>query len=429
MKILAVIPARGGSKRILHKNVKDFYGKPIIAYSIDAALKAGCFEKVMVSTDDPEIAKVARRYGASIPFMRSAKTSDDYATTADVIAEVLRRMEVNGHIFDAVACIYATAPFVTPERLKEAAEMLERGEAQSVFTCVEYSYPIQRSLVVDAEGRVAMKYPEYATARSQDLEKSYHDAGQFYFSTVRSFCECGSLWGPDTRPIILPELEVQDLDTPADWKLAELKFKMLGRHSDMTPQIRKTVTRGRTPGPRRTLVQFKKMPVELTDKFPDHIKIGRFSFESYTVMDDMTSKIMLRGRNDPEVARHMVNRKPVSTGEHNLFVDSLRSRDDKVYYAVTHTNGDVIGSVNLERTGTARMERGIWIDPSQWGKDLAVKLLARLYDYIHRAMGVAIVETKVRLDNAASRRLEEKLGAEEVRRDDEYVYYETRLSE
>lgn len=227
MKRIAIIPARGGSKRIPRKNVKDFLGIPIIAYSIKAAVESGVFDEVMVSTDDKEIASVARQYGASVPFMRSDDTANDFATTADVINEVLDRYEAEGNKYDVVACIYATAPFVTAERLIQASESLDGSGFDSAFTCVEFSYPVLRSLVVNDEGAISMKWPEYRRSRSQDLPKFYHDAGQFYFSTVDAFRNANGFWGDNTAPIILSELEVQDLDTPTDWALAEMKYKLL----------------------------------------------------------------------------------------------------------------------------------------------------------------------------------------------------------
>lgn len=232
MKRIAIIPARGGSKRIPRKNVKDFLGMPIIVYSIKAALESGVFDEVMVSTDDEEIAAVAREYGASVPFFRSANTSDDYATTADVIDEVLDRYRETGNEFDVVACIYATAPFVTPQRLMEASSLLDKGIFDSAFTCVAYSYPVQRGLGIGKDGRISMKWPEYRSSRSQDLETVYHDAGQFYISTVKAYRKARSFWGDNTAPIILSELEVQDLDTPTDWKLAEMKYSVLNKISE-----------------------------------------------------------------------------------------------------------------------------------------------------------------------------------------------------
>ncbi len=229
MKSICIIPARGGSKRIPRKNVKDFLGKPIIAYSIEAALKSGIFDEVMVSTDDKEIADVALKYGAKVPFLRSAETSNDFATTSAVINEVLDRYKQNGQEFDVICCVYATAPFVTPEKLRQAGRILEEGRFDSAFTCTAFSYPVLRGLVIDDKGRIAMKWPEYRNSRSQDLPQFYHDAGQFYFATTEAFRKADSFWGENTAPIIVSELEVQDLDTPTDWVLAEMKFKLISK--------------------------------------------------------------------------------------------------------------------------------------------------------------------------------------------------------
>ena len=225
MKNIAIIPARGGSKRIPRKNIKPFMGKPIIAYSIEAALQSGLFDEVMVSTDDKEIAEIACKYGAQVPFMRSAEMSNDYAGTADVILEVLQMYKEQGREFETVCCIYSTAPFVTSERLREAYGKMN-SEIDSVFTCVTYSYPIQRSLHI-VDGKISMVYPEYKNARSQDLEPIYHDAGQFYFSRTASFMESRTFWGENTVGLVLSELEVQDLDTQTDWMLAEMKYELL----------------------------------------------------------------------------------------------------------------------------------------------------------------------------------------------------------
>jgi len=225
MKNIAIIPARGGSKRIPRKNIKSFMGKPIIAYSIEAALQSGLFEEVMVSTDDDEIAGIARECGAKVPLMRSAETSNDYAGTADVILEVLEMYEMLGRKFDTVCCIYPTAPFVTLDRLTEAYSKLTEG-IDSVFTCVAYSYPVQRSLHIVDE-RISLVYPEYAASRSQDLEPFYHDAGQFYVTRTTAFNQEKTFWGQNTVGLILSELEVQDLDTLTDWTLAEMKYKLL----------------------------------------------------------------------------------------------------------------------------------------------------------------------------------------------------------
>lgn len=227
MKSICIIPARGGSKRIPRKNIKDFLGKPIIAYSIEAALSSGIFDEVMVSTDDKEIAEVALKYGAKVPFLRSEVTSNDFATTADVINEVVDWYKSHGKEFEVICCIYATAPFVTVDKLREASDIVNNGAFDSAFTCTAFSYPVLRGLVIDDNGRIAMRWPEYKTARSQDLPTLYHDAGQFYFATSKAFHKANSFWGENTAPIVVSELEVQDLDTLTDWALAEMKFKLI----------------------------------------------------------------------------------------------------------------------------------------------------------------------------------------------------------
>ena len=221
-KRLAMITARGGSKRIPRKNIKEFCGKPILFYSIEAALNAGVFDEVMVSTDDEEIAQLAKQAGATVPFMRSEATANDYASTDEVIMEVLKEYEKQGKTFDSFCCIYPTAPFITSERLKEAMELLDR--ADSVMPVVAFSYPPQRGLIVNGNGYVERQFPEYATARSQDLEKIYHDCGQFYACRTIPFMEAGTTDVEKLVPLVLSEMEVQDIDTPEDWEIAEIKY-------------------------------------------------------------------------------------------------------------------------------------------------------------------------------------------------------------
>lgn len=224
MSTVAIITARGGSKRIPKKNIKEFCGKPIIAYSIEAALNSKVFDEVMVSTDSEEIASIAKQYGASVPFLRSEETSNDYATTADVIAEVLEQYKNTGKAFDHFACIYPTAPFVTGVRLAEAEQLLKN--ADGVVSVVRYSFPPQRAFVIRNE-KVAYQYPEYEKSRSQDLEPIYHDCGQFYMCSVEAFNKYHSMILPNTKPYIMPEEEVQDIDTMSDWEIAEAKYKVL----------------------------------------------------------------------------------------------------------------------------------------------------------------------------------------------------------
>lgn len=224
-KAIAIITARGGSKRIPHKNIKEFCGRPIIEYSIEAALKSGVFDEVMVSTDDLEIAGIAKQAGAKVPFFRSAKNSGDMAATHEVILEVLDEYEKQGAAFAEVCCIYPTAPFLTAEKLKESMCKLEESGADGVVPVVAYSFPPQRCFVID-KGRVAYKWPENRLVRSQDLERYYHDCGQFYLLRVESFRKEQSMVLKNTVPYIMDEMEVQDIDNLEDWELAEVKFKM-----------------------------------------------------------------------------------------------------------------------------------------------------------------------------------------------------------
>lgn len=226
MKSLAVITARGGSKRIPKKNIKEFCGKPIISYSINAALKSECFDEVMVSTDDEEIMRVALECGAKVPFLRSKSNSDDFATTVDVLSEVLKEYLKSGLSFTYMCCIYPTAPFVTAEKLKAAMKLLCDTGADSVIPVVPFSFPPQRGLLLE-EGDIHFQYPEYTLSRSQDLEKIYHDCGQYYCVNVERFLSCGKFFTENTKAVITDEMEVQDIDNMTDWKLAELKYKVL----------------------------------------------------------------------------------------------------------------------------------------------------------------------------------------------------------
>lgn len=226
MKSIAIITARGGSKRIPKKNIKEFCGKPIIAYSIDAAIGSGVFNEVMVSTDSEEIAEIAKAYGAKVPFMRSERTSDDFATTSDVINEVIEKYNEMGETFDCICCIYPTAPFVTSEKLANAVRIAEESDVDGVIPVVKFSFPPQRAFVVE-NGKLKYKYPEFALARSQDLEPQYHDCGQFYVCRTEAFIRCGSMVAERVKPLVVPEEEVQDIDTPSDWNIAEIKYKTL----------------------------------------------------------------------------------------------------------------------------------------------------------------------------------------------------------
>ena len=223
MSAIAIITARGGSKRIPRKNIKDFCGEPIIAYSIEAAINSGVFDEVMVSTDSEEIKVIAEKYGAQVPFYRSEVNSNDYATTANVISEVLDKYKNKGRVFDIFACIYPTAPFLTGYKLKEAMRMIVSVDA--VISVVKYSYPPQRAFVI-RNGHIEYQFPEYELKRSQDLEPIYHDCGQFYFCKTDKFLCYKSLILPKTKPYIISEEEAQDIDTLSDWHIAEKKYQL-----------------------------------------------------------------------------------------------------------------------------------------------------------------------------------------------------------
>lgn len=226
MKNLAIITARGGSKRIPRKNIKDFLGKPIIAYSIEAAINSELFDEVMVSTDDQEIADIARRYGAKVPFIRSEKNADDFSTTADVITEVIESYKAIGKTFKYACCIYPTAPFISKKSLSESYLKLLTGDFDSIFPVVKFGYPIQRSLK-ENDGKIFMVWEEHLNSRSQDLEPRYHDAGQYYWFNTKTFLINKTLFTNNTGLFEIDALKVQDIDTEIDWQLAELKFQLL----------------------------------------------------------------------------------------------------------------------------------------------------------------------------------------------------------
>lgn len=233
IKTVAIITARGGSKRIPRKNIKPFNGKPIIAYSIEAAISSKIFDTVMVSTDDAEIAAISKEYGADVPFFRSNATSNDFATTRDVLLEVLNEYKARGMEFDYMACLYPTNPFVTSDILISAYDTLIQNKAVEVLPVVKFSYPPQRAFVMDEKKRLMYKWDEYINSRSQDLEEFYHDAGQFYFYDAKKYLEADGKISRDIYPIVLSDLEVQDIDNEEDWKMAEFKYEYFRRIKDL----------------------------------------------------------------------------------------------------------------------------------------------------------------------------------------------------
>lgn len=240
MKI-AVIPARGGSQRIPRKNIKEFCGKPMIAWSIEAAMNSGCFDRVVVSTDDAEIASVAQAFGAEIPFMRPAALSDHHTPTIPVVSHAIEWAQANGMAPQAVCCIYATAPMITATDLQESLHVLQHNDCDYVFSATSYAFPIQRALLLNAQQRVEMFDPEHFGTRSQDLPHAYHDAGQFYWGTPEAWLTHTPIFSSRAMAHLLPRHRVQDIDTPEDWVRAELMCHAFTNH----PSINKDTDHGK----------------------------------------------------------------------------------------------------------------------------------------------------------------------------------------
>lgn len=222
---LAVIPARGGSKRIPRKNIKPFCGKPMIAWSIEAALASDCFDRIVVSTDDEEIAAVARAHGADVPFVRPAELANDYAGTIPVIGHAIQWCADAGQMPDLACCIYATAPFIAAADILRGLDVLNDSGCDYAFAVTSFAAPIQRALRITGDGRAVMFHPEHYNTRSQDLEPAYHDAAQFYWGRAAAWLAGKPVFGPDSAPVVLPRYRVQDIDTEEDWGRAELMFQ------------------------------------------------------------------------------------------------------------------------------------------------------------------------------------------------------------
>ncbi len=225
-RAIAIIPARGGSKRIPRKNIKAFFGKPLIAYSVEVALKSNLFAKVIVSTDDEEIAKIAKEYGAEVPFIRPKELSDDFTGTEDVVRHAVEFLEQQGERYDFVCTIYATAPLLQEKYLIEGLEKLKNSTAVHTFSAASMPFPIQRTFRLDENGRCDMFTPEHYMTRSQDLEEAYQDAGQFYWQK-RGTGSTEIMFGKESIPVVLPRYMVQDIDTLEDWKRAEIMYRVL----------------------------------------------------------------------------------------------------------------------------------------------------------------------------------------------------------
>lgn len=224
---IAIIPARGGSKRIPRKNIKVFHGKPMIAYSIEAALKSGCFDRIIVSTDDQEIADIALKYGAEVPFLRPSAIADDFATTMDVMEHAIQYLATQNISPEFVCCIYATAPFIVSDDLRKGLDILKETKVEYAFSATSFPFPIQRAIKLTEKGTVKMFSEQYADTRSQDLIEAYHDAGQFYWGKTSAFIARKAIFDEHSKVVLLPRKRVQDIDTVEDWELAEALFAIL----------------------------------------------------------------------------------------------------------------------------------------------------------------------------------------------------------
>jgi N-acylneuraminate cytidylyltransferase len=227
---LCIIPARGGSKRIPRKNIRQFHGKPMIAYAIECAKQSQLFDRIIVSTDDAEIAQIATDYGAEVPFLRSSKNADDYSTTSEVLIEVLNNWAVTHELPDWICCLYPTTPLLFPTDLNDAFKLYQSTDSDVVLSAVAFDFPIQRAFELEENNHIRLREPEAISKRSQDLEPTYHDAGAFYFFNTSRFLQSNSLWSGKVTAVPLPAERVQDIDNPSDWDLAEYKYQLLHSH-------------------------------------------------------------------------------------------------------------------------------------------------------------------------------------------------------
>ena len=230
---LCIIPARGGSKRIPRKNIKEFCGQAMIGYSIEAAITSQCFDKVIVSTDDQEIVEVAKSFGAEVPFIRPDELANDHAATIPVVKHAIEWLDEQGQSPTDVCCLYATAPFIQSQTISKAFQQLQESEADYCFSVTSFAFPIQRSIRITQDDKVDMFYPENFNVRSQDLEEAYHDAGQFYWGKAQAFKDELPIFSETASPYILPRYLVQDIDTPEDWRRAELMHQVLKKSGEL----------------------------------------------------------------------------------------------------------------------------------------------------------------------------------------------------
>lgn len=408
MHTLAIITARGGSKRIPRKNIRDFCGKPMIAWSVGAALESGIFDTVMVSTDDEEIATVAKQCGAAVPFLRSADTADDFATTSDVLLEVLAAYETQGQSFDLVCCLYPTAPFVTADDLRKAQERFAKSDADTLIPVVRFSYPVQRAWV-EEDGLLVMAQPEYRDTRSQDLTPHFHDAGQFYFFRPESLRKYGSFLQGKILPLELPETKVQDIDTEEDWEIAEMKFRLL-RKAEGGASVA-------GPGVSATGGGASADEAEPARHGAQHADAPRLTLREAAMTD---ASLLYAWRMEPATRAASFHAEDFSYESHLAWLEQRLLRPG---LWILLCDGVPAGTMRVETEGS-EAQLSYSVDPAYRGRGFGTALLRLTEEKIKTTFAGSVhsLVAQVKKDNLPSRRMPEACGftAEEK---DAYIEY------
>ena len=417
---IAIITACGGSKRIPRKNIRDFCGKPILAYPIEAALSSGIFDEVMVSTEDAEIAEIAVKYGAAVPFLCSAKTANDYATIADVLMEVFAQYQAIGREFQSACGIYPTAPFVTPKKLRHAMECLEKEGTDSVIPVTAYSFSPMCGFLLEA-GEAKYAFPEFASRHLQDIPPMYHDCRQFYCFRVRNFLASRQLVSVHTHAVIVPEMEVQDIDSEQDWRLAELKYHFM-REKTVDAQKESDFKGGAAS--KRIEDSESKVSLKNEEDTKDgsesrgraDSKIAtRHCFLRKAEREDMEQLFLWA--NDKEVRKNSFSTAPISYEEHrNWYGNKLQEENTRIYI---FCDGDLeVGALRLE-FGREEAEISYSIAPEFRGKGYGQELIFQAEQEVRRWQesipllpGQAVIKAQVKPENQASNKIFTKAGYE-----------------
>lgn len=390
---IAIIPARGGSKRIPGKNKKDFCGRPILEYSVRAALDSGAFDEVMVSTDDDGIADMAREFGASVPFMRSGETAGDFATTTDVVLEVLREYEKAGRRFESFCCLYPTAPFATAEKLRDAMALLRESDIDSVIPVAAFPFPPMRGMYVRG-GRPEYCFPECELKRSQDLEPMYYDCGQFYCARTDGFVERGRFLSERTRAIIVPEGEVQDIDTPEDWKLAELKYGAI-----MERAAADSNKSAATPAP--------------APRAGDAGASAGDRAQRFRKVRESDLATILEWRTRPDITKFMLTDPKLTMEDQERWFKKI-SADEDSFYWIYESGGAPQGLVSLvdwDRDAGVIHTGGYIAERPGRALQSIVDVNMNLYDFAFSELGVNRAALEVMSNNMSQVRWMERIGA------------------